>query len=209
MKLLIFGATGGTGLELVKQALELNHVVTAFVRNPQKIKIQDNRLRIITGDIIDYQSVLDAVQGQDVVISALGVNIRKKNTILSSGTQNIIHAMEEHNVKRFICVTSLGIGDSTGQLGFFFKVVISPLFLRNIFADKEKQESYIKQSLLDWMIVRPGQLTDGEKSRSYKVWTGKPTEPIDSKITRADVADFILKHLEDEVYLRQTPGLSY
>lgn len=209
MKLLIFGASGGTGRELVKQALEQNHVVTAFVRDPRKLRIENNQLRIVTGDIIDYESVLNVVKGQDTVISTLGVNIRKKNTILSSGTKNIIRAMEEHGVKRFICVTTLGIGDSRGQLGFFYTWILCPLFLGNIFNDKERQEKYIKESLLDWTIVRPGQLVNGEKMGSYKIWTGKPNEPIEARITRADLADFILRHLDDEAYLRETPALSY
>ncbi len=209
MKLLLFGATGGTGRELIKQALEQNHVVTAFARNPDDIKIKDNRLRVVDGDIIDYDSILHAVQGQDVVISALGVKIRKKNTILSSGTKNILKAMNIQGVKRFICVTSLGIGDSGGQLGFFYTWILCPFFLRNIFKDKERQEKYIKESLLDWTIVRPGQLVNGEKMGSYKIWTGKPSESIEARITRADLADFILRHLDDEAYLRKTPALSY
>lgn len=209
MKLLVFGASGGTGRELVKQALALNHVVTAFVRDPRKLRIENNQLRIITGDIIDYESVLNVVKGQDVVISALGVHIRKKNTILSSGTKNIIRAMEENGVKRFICVTSLGVGNSRGQLGIFYTWILCPFFLGNIFKDKERQEKFIKESLLDWTIVRPGQLVNGEKMGSYKIWTGKPDEPIEARITRADLADFILRHLDDEAYLRETPALSY
>ncbi len=99
--------------------------------------------------------------------------------------------MNVQGIKRFICVTSLGIGDSSGQLGFFYTWILCPFFLRNIFKDKEKQEKYIKESLLDWTIVRPGQLVNGEKMGSYKIWTGKPSEPIEARITRADLADFI------------------
>jgi putative NADH-flavin reductase len=209
MKLLIFGATGGTGRELVRQALEQGHLVTAFVRDTSKYGIGDNSLRIVKGDIIDYESVINAVKGQDIVISALGVNLMGKNTILSSGTKNIINAMEEHDVRRFICVTSLGVGNSKGQLGWRYNFILKPFILRNIFADKERQEKFIKDSLLDWIIVRPAQLTNGPLTGKYHTWTGKPTGEMENKISRADVAHFILTQLVDDTYLRDSPALSY
>lgn len=209
MKLLILGATGETGKELVKQSLEQGHLVSAFVRNPSKYRFEDNNLRIVKGDIIDYDSVEKAVRGQDVVISALGVNLLGKNTILSSGTKNVINAMEKQDIRRFICVTSLGVGNSKGQLGWKYNLILRPFLLRNIFADKERQEKYIKASLLDWIIVRPAQLTNGPFTGKYKVWSDKPPEETESKISRADVADFILKQLVDDTYLRDTPALSY
>jgi putative NADH-flavin reductase len=209
MKLLVFGATGGTGREIVAQALEQGHVVTVFVRNPAAISTKHDRLKVAQGDILDYPSVETAVQGQDAVLSALGVRKLSKNTILSDGTKNIIQAMERHGVKRFICESSLGVGDSRGQLGWVFNVFIIPLFLRNVFRDKEAQEQYIQQSSLEWVIVRPAALTNGPRTGAYRSGFSPTDRTITAKISRADVADFMLKQLTDDSYLRKTPGLSY
>jgi len=209
MKLLVFGATGGTGREIVAQALDQGHVVTAFVRNPAALATKHERLKLAQGDILDYPSVEAAVQGQEAVLSALGVRKLRKNTILSDGTKNIIRAMEQHGVKRFVCESSLGVGDSKGQLGWVYTLFIIPLFLRNIFREKEVQEQYIKQSNLDWIIVRPAALTNGPHTGVYRSGFSTRDRTIRGKIARADVADFMLKQLTDDTYLRKTPGLSY
>jgi putative NADH-flavin reductase len=209
MKLLVFGATGGTGRAIVDQGLDQGHVVTAFVRNPAALTTQHERLKLAQGDVLDYPSVEAAVQGQEAVLSALGVRVLKKNTVLSDGTKNIIRAMEQHGVRRFVCESSLGVGDSKGQLGWLFNSVIIPLFLRNVFRDKEVQEQSITQSGLDWIIVRPAALTNGPRTGVYRSGFGPTDRTIKARIARADVADFMVKQLTDNTYLRQTPGLSY
>lgn len=209
MKIIVLGATGGTGRELVKQGLDKGHLITAFVRNEHKITLQHNSLRIARGDITNYPSVVEAIDGHDIVITALGVDLLKKNTILSSGTKNIIHAMNETGLKRLICESSLGVGDSKGQLGLRYNLFLIPLFLRNIFREKERQEQFIKESLLDWTIVRPASLTNGPRTGDYYTWTGNPDQPVTHTISRADVADFILNQLDSERWLRETPALSY
>ena len=209
MKLLVFGARGRTGREIVAQGLDRGHVVTAFVRNPAALTTKHERLKLAQGDVLDYPSVEAAVQGQDAVLSALGVRKLRKNTILSDGTKNLLRAMEQHGVKRFVCESSLGVGDSKGQLGWVFNLFIIPLFLRNIFRDKEVQEQYIKQSNLDWIIVRPAVLTSGPRTGVYRSGFSTTDRTIRGKVGRADVADFMLKQLTDDTYLRKTPGLSY
>jgi putative NADH-flavin reductase len=209
MNLVIFGATGGTGRELVRQALEQEHRVTAVARNPAAITLEHENLRVVKGDVLDYASVEAAIRGQDAVLSALGTRVLKKNSILSDGTRNIIRAMGSTGVKRFVCESSLGVGDSRGQLGFLYNYLILPLFLRNIFVDKEVQEQYIKESGLEWVIVRPGALTNGPKTGRYRSGFGVTDKTIQGKISRADVADFMLKQVKDDRYLRQTPGVSY
>jgi putative NADH-flavin reductase len=209
MKLLVFGATGGTGREIVAQGLDQGHVLTAFARNPTALTTKHEKLKLALGDVRDYPSVQAAVQGQEAVLSALGVRKLRKNTVLSDGTKNIIRAMEQHGVRRFICESSLGVGDSQGQLGWLFNLFIIPLFLRNVFRDKEAQEQYIKQSSLDWIIVRPAALTNGSRTGVYRHGFGTTDRTIKGKISRADVADFMLQQLTDDTYLRQTPGLSY
>jgi putative NADH-flavin reductase len=121
MKLLIFGSTGGVGYQLVKQALEQGHTVTAFARDPAKLDIKHTNLKIVQGDAMDLASVEKAVQDQDAVLCSLGSGTNTKGKIRSEGTRHIIHAMEKMGVQRFICQTTLGVGDSEGNLNFFWK----------------------------------------------------------------------------------------
>ena len=209
MNILIIGATGGTGRELTTQALAQGHFVTAFARNPAKVTFT-KRFVVVKGDVLDYESVAQAVKGKDAVISALG---HKRwflpSKILSEGTRNIIRAMEEHGVRRFVCETSLGMGDSVGRLGLYYTLFVIPVIVFFYFRDKGKQEELIRKSNLDWIIVRPGQLTNGRERGTYR-----HREKIGSLITtvsisRADVADFMLKQLTDDTYLRKSPGVAY
>lgn len=208
MKLLIIGSTGGTGRELVKQALEQGHEVTAFARTPSKMGISHRNLRIAQGDVTNYASIESAVAGQDAVLCALGTRVIRKNTIQSDGTRNIVQAMQKNGVKRLVVETSLDVGDSRGQLGFFFAHVIRATFLRNIFEDKELQERIARESGLDWIIVRPAMLNDGPRTGKYRAGFSASAK-IERKISRADVADFMLKQTTSSEFLRQTPGLSY
>ena len=154
MKVLIFGATGATGRHLVEQALSQGHVVTAFARSPGKLE-GHAQLHIIQGDVLNAASVERAVRGQEAVLCALGAPAANKTTVRADGTRNIIRAMEKAQVKRFVCQSSLGFGDSRDILPWHFKYILVPLLLRHAFADHALQEAVIKQSLLDWTIVRP------------------------------------------------------
>ncbi len=216
MKLIIFGATGRTGIELVSQALDEGHRVTAFARKTKAMNIQHAELMVVQGDILDYESVSNAILDQEVVLSVLGVNSFKRNTIISNGTQNIIRAMYEHHIGRFVCVTSMGLGESKKQKGWVYIAPISLMFrlqrlpiLRNQFLDRELQEEYIKNSTLDWIIIRPGGLTDGPHTGHYRHGFSINDTTVKIKISRADVADFMLKQIDDDTYLHKTPSLSY
>jgi putative NADH-flavin reductase len=209
MKLLVFGATGGTGREIVTQAQEHGDVVTAFARNPADITTQHGNLKVVQGDVLDYPSVEAAMKGQNAVLSALGARSLGKTTLLSVGTQNIIRAMEQHGVRRFVCESSLGVGDSKGQFGWLFDFIVLPLVLRHVYRDKEVQERYIKESNLDWVIVRPAALTNGPRTGVYRSDLKGSHGSFMPKISRADVADFMLKQLTENTHLRMTPGLWY
>jgi len=210
MKLLIIGGTGGTGQELIKQALEQGHSLTALVRNPEKAKIAHQNLSVIKGNVLDFDKVQEAVAGQDAVLSALGhKRFFIKTTILSEGTKNIIKAMEKHNVKRFICITSLGINDSRFKLGLYYTLFVIPFIVFFYFRDKAKQEKIIRSSKLNWTIVRPGQLTNGKKRGRYKHGANVGNYILTKMISRADVAHFILSQLNDATYLQKTPGVVY
>lgn len=209
MKLIIFGATGGTGRELVRQALAQGHMVTAFARHPAALEVRHDNLRVVQGDITDYASVERAIGGREAVVSALGSPTLRKNTVLSDGTRHIIRAMEKAGVRRLVFESSLGIGDSKDQVGWFVTWVFRPLVIRHVFADKEIQERYIRESSLDWVIVRPGRLTNGPRTGHYRRGAEINEAAIGKSISRADVAAFMLEQVTDDTYLRKTPGVSY
>lgn len=210
VNLLIIGATGGTGKELAKQALAQGHHVTAFVRNPAKFSLSHDSLDIAQGDVLDYASVESAVRGKDAVLSALG---HKRwiipSRILSEGTNNILRAMEQHKVKRFVCETSLGVADSWWKLGLYYTLFVIPIIVFFYFRDKARQERLIRQSNLDWIIVRPGKLTNGKKRGIYRHGFDVGNALWTVSISRADVAEFMLKQLTEDMYLRQAPGVAY
>ncbi len=207
MRLLIFGSTGSIGRQLVKQALEQGHIVTAFVRDATKVNIKHNNLQIAQGDVMDPEAVRKAVQGHEAVLCSLGAG--RKGTVRSEGTRNIINAMEQAGIRRFICQSSLGVGDSRGNLSIFWKYIMFGLLLRPAYADHASQENYVRQSHLDWTIVRPGAFTDGERTGQYRHGFSNTDKTTKLKISRADVADFMLKQLTDDTYLHKAPGLSY
>jgi putative NADH-flavin reductase len=212
MKLLIFGSTGGTGRHIVEQALEHGHTVTAFVRDPSKLSLRHPNLKTFKGDVMSSESLIPAMQGQDAVLSALGSPANKVGVLRSQGTKNIIEAMESTGIQRLICQTSLGYGDSLKVLdktSFIFKYIIVPFVLRKTFKDHELQEQHIKKSKLDWVIVRPGNLTDTAKTGVYQHGFAATDNNIQVEVSRADVADFMLKQLNDRTYVHQTPGVSY
>ena len=209
MKLIIFGSTGGTGRQIVTQALEQGHDVTAFARSPEKLDQKHEKLKVVPGNVLDFASVERAIHGQDVVLCTLGLPPMDKSNLRANGTKNIIRAMEKTGVKRFICQSSAGVGDSSDTLPFLMKYLIVPFMLRRAFADHEIQENYIKESQLDWIIVRPAALTDGEHTGSYQHGYTADNKTVTNKISRADTADFMLNQLADNHYLHKTPCISY
>ena len=193
MKIIIFGASGKTGVKLVEQSLEQGHSVTAFVRNPEKLAIENENLAFITGDAFDPASVSQAVQGQDAVICVLGSGTDLKKTMIrAKGTINIVNAMQKNNIRRLMVVTAMGVAESWEDLSLFNKFIFAVL-MKNIREDHEAQEASIKESNLDWTIVRPSGLTDTPRTGIYSV--GENIPAITSRISRADVADLILKEL--------------
>lgn len=210
MKLYIVGGTGKTGQEIIQQALEQGHTVTALVRNPKKLKLTDPNLSVVRGNVLDLKSFDESINGHDAVLSALGhKRFIIRTTILSKGTMNIIAAMKKQKVKRFICITSLGINDSIFKLGLYYTLFTIPFILLFYFLDKAKQEKIIFKSGLDWTIIRPGQLTNGRKRQRYKHGLNAGNYLITKMISRADVADFMLKQLNDNTYLHNAPGITY
>jgi putative NADH-flavin reductase len=211
MKVLLFGATGGTGKEVLLQALQQGHIVTAIVRNPTKINIQSERLKVIQGDILT-SNLDDVFVKQDAVICCLGTSANKAGTLRSEGTKNIIDSMKKAEINRLICQTSLGYDDSIPVLGntsFLFKKIIVPYILKATFKEHYLQEIAIKRSGLKWTIVRPGNLTNGKKTERYKYGFLYSDPTIKIKISRADVAHFLVNQISTSVNIGKVIGISY
>lgn len=203
MKILVFGATGRTGRHIVRQALRQGYIVGAFARNPKNLDMQHENLRIIKGDVFNPDSVESAVKGHDAVLCALGTRSRLPTKMLSEGTGNIIKAMEKYHVRRFVCLTSAGVLDSDG--GFLLGKVMIPVLWKHVFADKRRQLEEVMKSDLDWIAVRAVKLTDGPRTKKYHAAL---VRPIKNRVSRANVADFMLKQVTSDKFLREMPIVS-
>jgi putative NADH-flavin reductase len=207
MKVLIIGATGATGQILMAEALAQSHEVTALARDPSAVASEDPRLRVLQGNALDASSVEAAVAGQDAVLPALGTRSVRPTTLFSESAQNVIGAMNKHGVRRLVCITGVGAGDSKGHVGFLYDRIMLPFVVKNVYEDKTRQEEAIKQSDLDWVIVRPARLTDEPAKGEYRVFLGGSYTA--TKISRADVAAFMLAQLTDDTYVHKMPVISY
>lgn len=207
-RVLIVGATGGTGRELVKQALEHGYAVTALVRDPARLAIEHPRLTVARGNVLDPQSVAAAMRGQDAVLCALGHKRYFYPTrILSEGTRNVVAAMAANGSRRLVCITSLGIGDAAFRLGLLYTFFNIPVVLPFYFWDKTRQERAIAGSAVEWVIVRPGALTNGDKRGRVREGRGVGNPLWTVRVSRADVAAFMLNQLASDTYLRAAPGV--
>ena len=206
MKIAVFGATGGTGVEIVRQALEQDHEVTAFVRDPARMPLQHQRLHLVVGDVLEPEVVAEAVAGQEAVAVALGTGDLGDRSLRARGTAHVIDAMDAHDVPRLAVVSAMGVGDSFRQVPFIFKGVIKTV-LRNAYADHEQQEANVRASNLDWVIVRPGQIDDGAPTGRYQ--TGPATADLPGKpLAYADLAAFVLRQLETDDNLGQAVSIT-
>jgi putative NADH-flavin reductase len=200
MKLVIFGATGKTGNEIVRQALQKGHHVTAFVRDPARMGVTHDHLSIQEGDVLDPDRVREAIQDHDAVICSLGSSELGKTSIRSQGTANIVQAMDETRGRRLLVVSAMGVAESWSTLSLFGKLIFATL-LRSARLDHEEQERVVRASEVDWTIVRPSGLTDDPASGNYML--GENIRAKTSRIARADVANFIITELSDNAYLRK------
>ena len=211
MNITLLGATGTVGRHVVSQALGRGHAVTALVRSAPKLLGEHGPsrelLRIVEGDALDPAAVARAVSGADAVIVALGAG--RKGRVRAEGTQNAIAAMQAYGVRRLLVQSTLGAGDSWEALTWFWKWVMFKGLLRPAFADHAEQERLTRESGLDWTIVRPGAFTDGPPTGRYRHGFAPDAEALRLKVSRADVAAFLLDQVTDRTYVHQCPGLSY
>ena len=208
-KILVLGATGGTGRVIVSQALARGHEVTALVRSPAKAgDLQGANL--LVGDARDEGALRQALKGKDAVVSALGTPASpfREVTLLSAATRALVSAMKAERVSRLVCITGLGAGDSAGHGGFVFDKLIFPLLLRKVYADKNRQEAIVRDSGLDWVLVRPSVLNDKPGGRPVRALTDLSGFHGGS-ISRADVATFVLDQLRSDTWLHRSPLITW
>lgn len=196
MKVVVFGATGPTGLLIVEKALARGHEVTAFVRTPPKLTIAHDRLSVCRGDVYDAESVARGVEGKEAAICTVGVPYTfKPVTVYSAASSHILDAMQKHGVRRFIGITSGGTHPGRDPLNpFFFERILKPLF-HTLYDDMREMERIVMASDRDWTILRPPRLLDKPATGDVRIGVDDYALPKGSTISRADLADMVVQQL--------------
>ena len=203
MKVIVFGATGKTGRIVCQQALERGYEITAFTRSMNKIDSGDTSLRVVQGDVMDADSVAGAVTGHDAAIVALGSNGLRDKSTLAAGTRNVVDGMTRNGIGRLVVLSAAGVEESWRQTPWMARIIFKTM-LRNIYKDHEEQEATVKASSLDWTIVRAAILKNNPATGIYSPDnTGKV-----GHINRADVADFLVKQVNDVTYRKQAISIT-
>lgn len=208
-KLGLFGGSRGTGRCLLMQALDAGHAVTVLVRNPARLRIEHPKLRVEEGDAEDYAAVDRVVCGQDAILCTLGAPAAARTSPRAVATRHMVRAMQARGVERLVSLTAYGVGDTRRDLPVYIRYFVVPLFLRHAFADHERQEACIRGCPLQWTIVRPPQLINGEVTGAYRHGVSLRGAPLKYRISREDVAAFMLSQVGADDYLRKAVALSY
>jgi putative NADH-flavin reductase len=207
MRVLILGASGATGREVVRQALAQELIVTAFVRDPARLTIGGPTLRVIQGDVGDYAAVGGAVEGQDAVISTLGVSRPlHSDPVVIDGIRHTLRAMEAHSVFRLVYMSFIGVRESRAAAGLLIRNV-ARFPLRHEIADHEAKEALIRASHCDWTIVRAPKLSNGAPTGRYRDGEDMVAHSFFPVMSRGDVAHFLVRQLTDRTYVRKAPRL--
>ena len=209
MNLVIFGATGATGVQLIEQGLAAGHTITAVARTPDAVTTRHERLRVLKGDVLDAESVAAAIAGQEAVLSAIGARNLDPTTVFSVGTANMLKGMHHHQVNR-ITVISASALDVGATIPFWQKWVIRLVLqrlLRHAYDDARLMEAALYASNVNWTIVRAPRLTDGAFTGKYQVAYDAPLSQ--AGISRADLAHYMLTHLTDPASYHKKVELAY
>ena len=209
MRIAIFGASGRSGRPLVEQALAAGHEVRALVRNPSKLRIRHKRLAVIRGDVLDSAKVEKTIAGADAVLGALGQTKGSTSEVQTQGTENSVAAVERHGVRRLVSLTGVGVRDPRDEPKLADRAVTFLLrrLQPNVLEDGVRHAEVIKTSGLEWVIVRGPRLTEGPKKGEYRV--GMVGKNSGTRISRADLTEFMLGQLTVDTHLRQMPVVSY
>lgn len=208
-KVVIFGAAGKTGYLIVEQALSAGHQVTAAMRRPEVFTLNHPNLRSLRSDIFDIASVEDALIGQEVVICAIAAPLSQDPTdIQAFSARTLLTSMAKVGITRFLGITSGGTNPKHDpNLPVVFEQVFKRMF-HAIYDDQIAMESVVMASASAWTIVRPAQLTDGPRTGVYRL-AAHYSLPHGTQISRADVADFLVKQVESSAYVRQGVAIAY
>lgn len=211
MKLAVFGATGGTGRCVVEQALASSHDVTAVVRDPERLPLRHERLRVVRADVFQSMEIGPQMVGVDAVLSALGPHTyRAETTVCSRAIESILGAMRETGVRRLACISAAPVGSVGKGDTFLYRIVARPLLravFKGLYEDLAVMEGEVRRSGTDWTIFRPPRLTDGPRTGRYRL--GYDQNVVGNSISRADLADAMLDSLEDPAAIRATFGIGY
>ena len=209
MKVAVLGATGGTGRAIIGEARRQGHATTALVRSEAKAGDLAGT-RLVVGDARDGAALSRTVEGCDAVISALGTSMSpfREVTLLSAATAALVGAMRQQGVRRLVCITGMGAGDSRGHGGVMFDRLIMPLLLRKVYVDKDRQEALVRRSGLDWVLVRPTVLNDKSARGSVLAFTDL-TDFRGGTIARENVAQFVVQQLTDDSWLNSAPLITW
>jgi|SRR5580658_4205163 putative NADH-flavin reductase len=210
MKIVVFGATGGTGKHVVERALAAGHDVTAVARRPDAVTVKHDKLHVAKGDVLDATSVAAIVVGADAVLSSIGpANNRHPGTLISNGVEHMVAACEKTLVRRFVFESGLMVGDARG-LSWFGRLGVSIYrsFNSQLCADKRIAEARIRSSSLDWVIVRPPALDNSPPRGEYKFGVDIRLNPA-KKMSHADVADFMVKAASDPQLTRTVQDVGH
>jgi len=209
MRIAVFGATGRTGRPLVNEALAEGHEVVALARDPSKMGVSHERLRVVPGDVLDAAKVEEVVAGSDAVVSILGHAKGSPKDVQTRGTENIVAAMHKHGVRRLVSLTGAGVRDPGDRPKLVDRVfgLLLRILDRATLEDGERHAEVIRRSDLDWVIVRGPRLTEGPKRGTYRV--GLIGKNSGTQVSRADLAEFMLQQTESDDHLRQMPVVSY
>jgi putative NADH-flavin reductase len=203
MKVVVFGASGKTGREVVRQALARGYRVTAFVRDTARLPLAHANLRLVAGDITNANAVGQVVTGQTAVISTLGVGKPLvHDPLVIDGVRVIARAAEHASVDRLVYMSTIGVRDSRDDAGFVLRWLATTL-IRHEVADHEIKEAVIGECLANWTIVRPPMLTNGRLTASYRAGVDVRARSPLPMMSRADVADFMLRQLTDTAFIRR------
>jgi uncharacterized protein YbjT (DUF2867 family) len=208
-KILVLGATGGTGRSIVSQALARGYDVTVLARSAEKAGDLKGA-QLVLGDARDEATLRRALEGREAVVSALGTPASpfREVTLLSTATRALVNAMKLEQVSRLVCITGIGAGDSRGHGGFLFDKLIYPLILSKVYADKNRQETIVRGSGLDWVLVRPSVLNDKSKRDSVRALTDL-SDFHGGTISRGNVASFVLDQVRDGAWLHRAPLITW
>ncbi|WBL80797.1 SDR family oxidoreductase [Bradyrhizobium xenonodulans] len=208
-KLLVLGATGATGRLIVSQAAARGYDVTVLVRSAEKAGDLKGA-NLVVGDARDESALREALKGRDAVVSALGTPASpfREVTLLSTATRSLVNAMKAEQVSRLICITGIGAGDSAGHGGFLFDKLIFPLLLRKVYVDKNRQEAIVRDSGLDWVLVRPSILNNKSGNSAVRALTDL-SDFHGGSISREDVARFVLDQVRADAWLHRSPLITW